>query len=690
MDVDHREQATATQVVHLSPTQVLEGQMNDRVRSFEWSRTPLGPLAQWPAYLRIAVDMMLFSRFPSCLVWGPEMSVIHNDAYLKIIGQQSASLGCRFDQLWSDAWETLGPKVFKALQGEASFIEDAPLTINRNGVREQVYLTFSCTPVRDDDGVVTGFLYTVVETTASIETLRQWRELALNFERQIDLFMSEREHLRELSREVMVVVGHDLRLRAANHILCQALGWKEQQITGRLVMELIHPADRAEVQLEILRILRGGKIEQVETRLRHHDGHYRWFRWDATADDEVLTAVGRDITQEREETIRQAETLLHRTQRIGAVGQMVYGMVHEYNNLLAGIMGSLELLDRRIAQGRTDQLDSYVQVAQDSARRAVALNQRLLAFSSCQPLAPRPLELNHVLMDLEPLVRHTLGAHVRLQWQLDVAPWLVNLDASQLEHTVLNLCANARDACGLDALVTIRCANERLTVTPDNEEGLPAGDYVAVVVEDNGHGMSAEDLARAFEPFFSTKPKGQASGLGLPMVYGFVRQSGGRAWIDSTIDQGTRVTMLFPRYEGEQPNLPVAMPMMARSAQVQGGRVLLIDSEANLRALMKEILLDHGYDVHDAADANSALRLYRTRGHFDLVITDICLPGGFSGRQVANAVRLLQAHQKVLFISGHTETPIEQRMLDEPGTALLSKPFSLETLVWQVQAMLEP
>jgi CheY-like chemotaxis protein len=253
---------------------------------------------------------------------------------------------------------------------------------------------------------------------------------------------------------------------------------------------------------------------------------------------------------------------------------------------------------------------------------------------------------------------------------------------------LINLCANSRDACRDRGQLTIRSVNQRLTGSEVNDSGLPNGDYVAIHVEDNGHGMSSEDVIRAFEPFFTTKPAGRGAGLGLPMVYGFVRQSGGHAWVESTLGKGTRVSMMFPRGEAlpEPEQAPAALP--ASSARGRGERVLLIDDEANLRNLMKEALSDFGFEVSDATDANSALGQYRLAGKFDLVITDIGLPGGFSGRQVAKAMRLLNPEQKILFITGFTEQPVEQQLLSQPGTALMLKPFTLDSLVEQAKCMI--
>jgi CheY-like chemotaxis protein len=287
---------------------------------------------------------------------------------------------------------------------------------------------------------------------------------------------------------------------------------------------------------------------------------------------------------------------------------------------------------------------------------------------------------------MEPLLLQVLGAEMRLQWHMDVAPWPICLDIPQLECTLVNLCANARDACLERGNVTVRTTNTRLTAAFPDEAGLPPGDYVAVHVSDDGHGMSADELARVFEPFFTTKPAGRGAGLGLPMAHGFVGQSGGYLWLESTPDQGTTVSMLFPRSaEAIADEPPIRMPTVQRAS---GQRLLLVDDENNLRLLMREYLRERGFEVCDVVDANSALDRFRHHGPFDLVITDIGLPGGFSGRQVARAMRMIQPEQKILFITGYTHHTLEPQLLEAPGTGLLLKPFPLETLADQALLML--
>jgi PAS domain S-box-containing protein len=675
------------QVTLLASNPASADPMGERIAQFDWGRTSLGPLPRWPASLRIAVDMMQGSPFPCAVVWGADLSVVHNDAYRMLRGGGHDALGQAFDVLWNDAWQGMGPWVYKALEGRSSFVEDPPLRIERGNVNDPLWCAFGYSPIRDEQGGVAGFLHTVIETKASAEAHHHWREQATAFEKQLQRYMADREQIWQLSRDAMMIVTRELTLHSANPAWHRILGWSEALVPNMSILELIHPADRAEVQVAVSSFVQGQEAEQIDIRLRHQDGHYRWFSWSAKFDGNLLTAVGRDITADREEATRQSEALLRNSERLEVVGQLAGGMAHEMNNLLSGIGGSLELLQRRLLQGRLERIETYVELARDSVQRAMNLTHRLLAFSSNQPLEARPLNVNRQLSLIEPLLQQALGAEMSLQWQLDVTPWAVSVDVTQFENALINLCANAREACLERGSVSIRTVNERLATHFPDESGLPPGDYVALHVEDDGHGMSAAEVAKAFEPFFTTKPLGRGSGLGLPMVYGFVGQSGGYVWIESTQGQGTKVSMLFPRSLAPVPEAPlVCLPSVNRA---QGQRVLLIDDELNLRALMREFLTERGFAICDVQDANSALDRFRHDGPFDLVITDIGLPGGFSGRQVAKAIRMIVPSQKILFITGYTDQPIEAQLLDQPGTALMLKPFALEHLANQALHMLD-
>lgn len=670
----------------------MPGSMSVKVRNHDWASTALGPLHLWPAPLRIAVDMLLASKFPGCLVWGPQLVTIYNDAFKPILGAKPEALGRGFDEVWSEAWENIGALVFRTLSGEAIFIENFPLMINRNGSLEQAYFTFCYSPIRDERGAVAGFLDTVIETTASVESAQQWRHLANTFERQVQERTSDRNHFWDLSGDIMVIVLPDLRISAVNPAWSQILGWAADEVLDTSIMDLLHADDQPQVASVVERLRAGQRTENTISRLRHKDGHYRWFNWAAVPSELGFTAVGTDISQEREreEALRHAEELLRQSQKMEAIGQLSGGMAHDFNNLLTGISGSLELLERRIAQGNLDNLQVYLDAARGAAKRAATLTHRLLAFSRRQALDPKPACVNQLVQDIEQLVQQTVGSHIDLQVQVEPAPWWVLIDANQLENALINLCINARDAMGAGGCLRITTANERHELALEGEDSLGPGDYFALQVQDNGHGMNADIVARAFDPFFTTKPVGQGTGLGLSMVYGFVRQSGGRVWIDSSPGQGTRVKVLLPRYVGELPQPLAGEPGRKRYPRANGERILLVDDESTLRLLIKEALEEEGFEVFTAADANSALQQYRQLGTVDLVITDIGLPGGFSGRQVANALRMLQAQQKVLLITGFAEQEVTDQEVLEPGMALMTKPFALQDLVHQVHQMLEP
>ncbi|HEN8712714.1 TPA: PAS domain-containing protein [Pseudomonas putida] len=669
-----------------TPAQSTAG-MRERIVQFDWRDTDLGPLPHWDATLRIAIDMMLMSSFPSAVVWGPNMNVVHNDSYVALIGGLDQALGMRFDSLWNSVWDDIGPWVFKALEGGTSFVEDQPHQIKCAKTGALRLYVFSYAPIRDEQHEVVGMLHTVIQSSDSVAAHDRWREQAQAFERQMARYMADRDYMWRLSRDAMLTVSLDLKMIAANPAWHRALGWSELQVQGTSILDLVHPADRDEVEAAAIDFVNDRGPSELETRVRHVDGHYRWFHWSGSFDGSVLTAVGRDITDDREEAMRQSQVLLRNTQRLEAVGQVAGGLAHEMNNLLSGIGGSLELLQRRMSQGRMELIDSYVEMARDSVQRAMSLTHRLLAFSRHQPLAAAPLNINCQLTAMEPMLRHVLGAEVCLSWELDVEPWTVCLDVCQLENSLINLCANAREACLGRGNVAIRTINTRLASAFPEEGGLPPGDYLGLQVMDDGHGMPAEDVARAFEPFFTSKPIGRGSGMGLAMVHGFVGQSGGYVWIESSPDQGTKVCMLFPRCLEEIPQAP-AVPV-PQTSLANGQRVLLIDDEHSLRTVMGEYLRERGFTVTDVRDANTALECFRQDGPFDLVITDIGLPGGLSGRQMARAMRIIKPDQKILYITGYVDQPLEPHILEMPGTALLIKPFELSTLADQALLLLD-
>jgi CheY-like chemotaxis protein len=374
-----------------------------------------------------------------------------------------------------------------------------------------------------------------------------------------------------------------------------------------------------------------------------------------------------------------AEANLRQSQKMEAVGQLTGGLAHDFNNLLTGISGSLELIERRLAQGRLSDLERYLRTAQGAAKRAAAVTHRLLAFSRRQTLDPKPTDMNRLIGDMEELICRTMGPAIAVTIRRAPELWHVLVDPNQLENALLNLCINARDAMPDGGCLTIETSNEALGAADARRLQVEAGDYLSLTVTDTGGGMTPEVIARAFDPFFTTKPLGEGTGLGLSMVYGFARQSGGQVSIASDPGKGTTVSICLPRFLGQE---GVSEELIdVETVQPGGGEtVLLVDDEATVRMLVKEVLQERGYRILEAEDGNSGLELLRSNRRIDLLVTDVGLPGGLNGRQLADAAILLRPDLKILFITGYAENAVLGEGQLKPGMHIMIKPFSLEVL----------
>ncbi len=398
-----------------------------------------------------------------------------------------------------------------------------------------------------------------------------------------------------------------------------------------------------------------------------------------------------DVTErlEQQKRLRDAEEALRQSHKMEAVGQLTGGIAHDFNNLLTGIMGSLELLQSRLSQGRLGEIDRYVATAQGAARRAAALTHRLLAFSRRQTLDPKPTDLNRLVMGMEELIRRTVGPQIALEVVTAGGLWPTLIDSSQLESALLNLCINARDAMPEGGRLTIETANKWLDHHAAGERDLPPGQYISLCVTDTGTGMAADVIQRAFEPFFTTKPLGQGTGLGLSMVYGFVRQSGGQVRIYSELGHGTTMCLYLPRYYGKGAEQPAAPDTKSAARVTNGQTVLVVDDEPSVRMLVTDVLEELGFTVIEAADGPSGLKALQADARIDLLITDVGLPGGMNGRQLADAARTTRTDLKVLFITGYAENAIIGNGQLAPGMEILTKPFVVEALAARVLEMLK-
>lgn len=392
--------------------------------------------------------------------------------------------------------------------------------------------------------------------------------------------------------------------------------------------------------------------------------------------------------EERSRELEQANEALRQAQKMEAVGQLTGGIAHDFNNLLAGISGSLELIERRIAQGRPEGIGRFLNGAQMSAQRAAALTQRLLAFSRRQTLDPKPTDVNRLVLGMEDLIHRTVGPAIKVEVVGAAGLWATLVDQAQLESSLLNLAINARDAMPDGGRLIIETANKWLDERAANERDVPPGQYISVCVTDTGTGIPKDIADRIFDPFFTTKPIGQGTGLGLSMIHGFVRQSGGQVRVYSEPGHGTTMCLYLPRYIGEasdeEQHVSTEIPELGA-----GEPVLVIDDEPTVRMLVVDVLEEAGYTALEAEDGPAALKLMQSGVKIALLITDVGLPGGLNGRQVADAARELQPGLKVLFITGFAENAAISGGHLEAGMAVMTKPFVMAELASKIMEMIE-
>jgi PAS domain S-box-containing protein len=384
----------------------------------------------------------------------------------------------------------------------------------------------------------------------------------------------------------------------------------------------------------------------------------------------------------------RAEDALRHAQKMEAVGQLTGGIAHDFNNMLTGIIGSLDLMQRYIADGRANEISRFTEAAVSSANRAAALTHRLLAFSRRQSLNRKPLNPNDLIHSLEDLFSRTKGDHIALKLQLAENIWRVSTDLSQLENALLNLVINARDAMPDGGELQIETANVYLDGNDITTlEPVKAGDYVMISVSDNGTGMTPSVLAKAFDPFFTTKPIGQGTGLGLSMIYGFAQQSGGHVSLFSLPGRGTSVRLYLPRLHSTEPDNVLSPIVGEAPAAIAGETVMLVEDDAAVRMLVMDLLKELGYRAHEAEDAKGALPVLESDLRVDLLVTDVGLPG-MNGRQLAEIARQHRPELKVLFMTGYAQIAAERQGFLEEGMDMVAKPFSIDLLANKIRTMI--
>ena len=516
----------------------------------------------------------------------------------------------------------------------------------------------------------------------------QLAELNATLAQRVEEKTRERDRIWNVSQDLLVVADRNGVWQTVNPAWTRTLGWSEAEFLNRTSEWLEHPDDNGITRAQVEKLRATGTTVRFESRFRHKDGSYRWLSWTGVSDQDRNYAVARDVTAEKAaaERLKATEEALLQSQKMEAVGQLTGGIAHDFNNLLTGIVGSLDLLQTRLSQGRTENVARYINAAMTSANRAAALTHRLLAFARRQPLIPKSVDINQLVVSLEDLLRRTIGEIIDLEIAAPDGLWRTLCDPNQLESALLNLSINARDAMPDGGRLTIATSNARLDSVTAGTPALSPGDYVCITVTDSGVGMSAEVAARAFDPFFTTKPIGQGTGLGLSMIYGFARQSNGHVTIDSRLGQGTSVRVYLPRYQGEVAAEYLSAVKTAGAAAT-GETVLVVEDEPVVRGVILEMLGEQGYRTLEAVDGPSGLRILRNPERIDLLVTDVGLPG-INGRQLADQAREMRPGLKVLFITGYAESVATADGFLHAGMEMITKPFDLDHLSQRVRAMI--
>ncbi len=650
------------------------GQMGAAIRAYEWNETSLGPPADWPASLKALVGVLLDAKQPMFVVWGAEQILIYNDGYADILASKHPqALGHPFLEVWSEIANDLATIVEQAYSGTAVHMDDITLIMERRGFREETHFAFSYTPIRNETGQVQGFFCACTEITDQVFADRR--------------LAAEREGLFKLSRDLFAICSFDGYLNSVNPAWSRILGRSDRDLLTKPFAEIIHPDD-LQTTAEVLDELTSGKpVHQFHVRLLKADGDSVQFAWSAVPDSSpgsnAFYTVGRDVSEElrREEMLRQS-------QKMEAVGQLTGGLAHDFNNLLAGISGSLELINMRLAQGRVAEVEKYATAAQGAAHRAASLTHRLLAFSRRQTLAPKPTDVKQLVSGMEDLLARTIGTNIKLEAVNAAGLWPSLIDPNQLENAILNLCINARDAMPDGGTITIETANRWFDQRTAKERGVEPGQYISLCVSDTGTGMPPEVIEKAFDPFFTTKPIGVGTGLGLSMIYGFARQSGGGVSIYSEVGQGAMICIYLPRHWGEN-DQPDEAAESSSPPRGEGETVLVVDDEPTVRMLVGEVLSDLGYNAIEAEDGAAGLKILNSDKRIDLLITDVGLPGGLNGRQVADAARGLRPNLKVLFITGYAENAVLSHGHLDPGMHVMTKPFGMDALATRIRNLIE-
>jgi PAS domain S-box-containing protein len=512
------------------------------------------------------------------------------------------------------------------------------------------------------------------------------RAIAASLEQQVAARTIERDRIWRLSIDLILIVQMDARIVATNPAWTRTLGWQEDELIGSNLLDLLHPDDVESTRSEVARMSDGHVAIQFENRYRRRDGSYCWISWNAFPNDGLIHAVGRDVGSEKEHAhaLALAQEQLRQAQKMEAIGKLTGGIAHDFNNLLQVISGNLQLLSNDVAGN--ERAERRVVNAMAGVSRGSKLASQLLAFGRRQPLAPKVVNLGRLIRDLDDLLRRALGEAIEIETIAAGGLWNTLIDPANVENALLNLAINARDAMDGRGRLTIEAGNASLDdhYVQINPDAIP-GQYVMLAVSDTGCGIPDNIIGQVFEPFFTTKPEGHGTGLGLSMVYGFVKQSGGHIKVYSEPGQGTTIKLYLPRSVQTEDVI-----IDHDSGVVTGGteNILVAEDDDAVRDTVVALLADLGYRVLKARDAQGALTIIESGVPIDLLFTDVVMPGPLKSPEVARKARERLPHLAVLFTSGYTENSIVHGGRLDEGVDLLTKPYTREALAKKLRQVL--
>jgi PAS domain S-box-containing protein len=545
-------------------------------------------------------------------------------------------------------------------------------------------------PMHDQDGKVVRWIGSNTDIEEHKLTAQALVTLNATLEQQVSTRTAERDRIWRLSKDIMLVADFNGQLAAVNPAFTSTLGWREQDVIGTSLLDLVHPDDVQSTVQQVGALSGGGHVYRFENRYRRKDGSYCSLSWTAVPDAKFIHAIGRDITTDllQAETMRKTEAALQQSQKMETIGKLTGGVAHDFNNLLQVISGNLQLLAPQV--NSVPVARRRVENALASVQRGAKLASSLLAFARKQPLEPKVVKVGRLITGMEDMLRRSLGEEIEIETVISGGLWSASIDVVQVENAILNLAINARDAMADCAdgtgKLTIEVNNALLDAAycaahPD----VAPGQYVMIAVSDTGSGMPPAVLHQAFEPFFSTKAEGKGTGLGLSMVYGLVKQSGGHIKIYSEVGEGTTIKLYLPRSR-EAEDAYVALDVQP----VVGGSetVLVVEDDDAVRATVVEMLTELGYRVLKASDASAALTVIDSGVPIDLLFTDVVMPGPLRSPELARKAKERLPDVAVLFTSGYTENAIVHGGRLDRGVELIGKPYSKESLARKLRHVL--